>query len=301
MEDTIIQTKASRRTKFAIFDFDWTLVKPKNGRKFPKEKDDWQYMRNSVPEVLKKFGKTHHVVIVTDQSKPWKIDQINDVMKDLELEHLTLVIGVKTQKPETALFNKAFPKFKPENAFYVGDAAGRPGDWSDKDKEFAKNLNVKFLTPEEIFALDAVAPLPKAVKPLKTKEVVIMVGYPASGKSTIAKDVFESNGYHIVNGDSLKTTPAMLKDAEKVIKEKSVVFDSTAGTKAKRQEYIKFATKHDLPVRVIWVNTPIDVAMERNKQRAAAGGTKVPDVVFYVFRKNFEEPKEEEGFTLLIV
>ena len=55
----------------------------------------------------------------------------------------------------------------------------------------------------------------------------------------------------------------------------------------------------DLPVRVFWVQTPIDVAMERNKQRALEGGTKVPDIVFYVYRKKFEEPHESEGFAVV--
>jgi len=299
MEDTILQSKASRRTKYAIFDFDWTLVKPKDGRKFPKAVDDWQYMRKSVPDVLIKYGKTHHVVIVTDQSKPWKIDQIKHAIEALNLEHLTIIIGVRTQKPDTALFDKAFPKFKPENAFYVGDAAGRKDDWSDKDKIFAANLKVKFLTPEEIFPLDAVTAPPTNIKPSKEKEVIIMVGYPASGKSTIAKNVYEKAGYHILSGDVLKTAPAMIKAAAKVVATQSVVFDSTAGTKAKREQFIEFAKAHSLPVRVIWVKTPIDIAMERNKQRAAEGGTKVPDIAFYLYRKNFEEPQESEGFKLL--
>jgi bifunctional polynucleotide phosphatase/kinase len=155
MEDTIIQTKSiSRRTKFAIFDFDWTLVKPQGGRIFPKAVADWQYIQKSVPKVLTKYGKSHHIVIVTDQSKPWKIEQIKSALEPLKLEHLTIIIGFRTHKPETTLFDKTFPKFKPENAFYVGDAAGRKNDWSDKDKLFAANLNVKFLTPEEIFPTD---------------------------------------------------------------------------------------------------------------------------------------------------
>jgi Polynucleotide kinase 3 phosphatase len=57
MEDTILQTKKSRRTKFAIFDFDWTLVKPKAGRKFPTKADDWMYLRPSVPDVVRKAVK----------------------------------------------------------------------------------------------------------------------------------------------------------------------------------------------------------------------------------------------------
>ena len=294
MDDLIINEKASRRTKLAIFDFDWTIVKPKEGRPFPKDANDWQYLRESVPTVIREFAKDHQIVIVTDQSKPWKLDQIRAVIDDLGVVN-KVIVGVKTQKPETTLFNKAYPKFKNEKAFYCGDAAGRPGDWSDKDRKFAEALSVKFIVPEEVFPLDKIASLPKSAKPSKDKEVIIMVGYPASGKSTIANDL----GYYVVDGDKLKTSSAMIKDAEKHISDGSVVFDSTAGTRAKRADFINFAKIHGLPVRVFWVTTSIDIAMERNKQRAATGGPKIPDVVYYVYRKRFEEPNEDEGFELI--
>lgn len=302
MEDTVIKTNPSRRTKFAIFDFDWTLVKPKQGRKFPKDKDDWQYLRTSVPTVLQDYAKTHHIVIVTDQSKPWKIDQIKAVLADLKIDtHITVIVGVKTQKPDPTLFNATFPKFKPDLAFYVGDAAGRPGDWSDKDMVFAKNIKVKFITPEEIFLLAPLQQEPtNKLKPANHKEVIIMIGYPASGKSTIAQTVFSS--YYTVSGDVHKTAKAMLKDAEKHVTTNSIVFDSTAGTKAKRHEFLLFAKKHNLPIRAIWVTTSIDEAMERNKQRAAeTKSAKIPDVAFYIYRKNFETPTEAEGFKLVVV
>lgn len=294
MEDTVIRLP-SRRQRLAIFDFDWTLVKPQAGRKFPTKVADWEWLRPSVPEVVRRFAKDHQIVIVTDQSKPWKLDQIKAVIAELGVvDHLTIVVGVKTQKPDPSLFLSAYPKFHKEKAFYVGDAAGRPGDWSDKDRKFAAAIDVEFKTPEELF------PLPQIEKPKglesKTKEVVIMVGYPASGKSTIAKDL---KGYHRVDGDSLKTAAAMVRDAKKHVGDSSIVFDSTAGTKAKRAEFVKFATEVGLPVRVFWVQTSIEDSMERNRQRAAEGGPKVPDVVFYVYRKNFEEPAAAEGFKIV--
>ena len=294
MNDVVLQPKVSRRTKLAIFDFDWTIVKPKEGRKFPKDTDDWQYIRESVPAVLRKFAKEHQIVIVTDQSKLWKIDQVRNVIADLGID-ITAIIGIKTQKPDPSLFQSVFPKFMPEKGFYVGDAAGRPGDWSDKDLQFALNIGTKFYAPEEIFPLDEIV-LPASVKAKKEKEVVIMVGYPASGKSTIANGL---EGYYRVDGDSLKSASAMVKDARKHVSEQSIVFDSTGLTKERRAEFVNFAKENGVQVRVFWVQTPIDVAMERNKQRAAAGGPKVPDIAFYVYRKRFEEPKEEEGFKLV--
>ncbi|KAK9325816.1 polynucleotide kinase 3 phosphatase-domain-containing protein [Lipomyces orientalis] len=38
-----------------------------------------------------------------------------------------------------------------EHSFFVGDAAGRRGDHSSGDKDFAKNLGIMFYTPEEYF------------------------------------------------------------------------------------------------------------------------------------------------------
>ena len=35
-----------------------------------------------------------------------------------------------------------------EDSFYCGDAAGRPGDYSDTDRKFARNVGVRFETPE---------------------------------------------------------------------------------------------------------------------------------------------------------
>lgn len=38
-----------------------------------------------------------------------------------------------------------------ENSFFVGDAAGRPGDHLDCDLEFARGVGIDFKTPEEFF------------------------------------------------------------------------------------------------------------------------------------------------------
>jgi bifunctional polynucleotide phosphatase/kinase len=304
MDDLIIKTNNINNTNYAIFDFDWTLVKPKNNRKFPSNTEDWQYLRNSVKETIQKYKLTHHIVIVTNQTKAWKVDQIKLVVEDLQLTNdATIIIGFTTHKPDTSLFLKAFPNFEEnnnDNSFFVGDAAGRLNDFSDSDKQFAKNLKIKFILPEEIFPLDTIENNINIDIP-QEKEVIIMIGYPGSGKTTICKDIFEKYNYHIVSGDILKTTSKMIKDAIKYINIKSIVFDSTAGTKEKRLEFIQFAQKYNLPVRAVWIQTPIDISMERNKQRALVTGSKIPDVVYYVYRKNFEEPDEEEGFILVKV
>jgi hypothetical protein len=47
-----------KNQKLFIFDFIWTIVKPKNGRKIPLHKDDWLWLRSSVPIILQEISKT---------------------------------------------------------------------------------------------------------------------------------------------------------------------------------------------------------------------------------------------------
>jgi predicted kinase len=146
--------------------------------------------------------------------------------------------------------------------------------------------------PEEIFDLKVQSANVNNLA-VNSKEVIIMVGYPASGKSTVSKEL-EKHNYIRIDGDALKTGPKMVKEAEKYINNNSVIFDATNGTKERRKYYLDFAKKHNVNVRCIWKTTPIEQAMEQNRERQKQGGPKIPDVVFYTYRKKFEEPTESE-------
>jgi len=294
MENIILTpSKKVVSDKLAIFDFDWTLVRPTRGKKFPKDKDDWVWWRTSVPKILKKYAKENYrLVIVTDQTKDWKVKMIQDVIKSLGLS-FTVIIGMEKnmQKPNPSLFLNEIDSFDKENSIYVGDAAGREGDWADKDKKFADAVGLKFYTPEEIFPLEYKT-FPKILIP-KGKEIIIMVGFPGSGKSTFIETQLIPKGYYIVDGDTLKLPTKMLKDASKHL-DTSIVFDATNGTIERRKIYIDFAKEHNLPVRCIWVSTPIEEALENVKTRREKTGKNVPSIALMVYQKKFEEPTDEE-------
>lgn len=121
-------------------------------------------------------------------------------------------------------------KVDKEQSFFVGDALGGKGDWADSDKVFAQNIGLKCQSPEKMFAVkqeQETMEIP-ALNLSDAKQVVIMVGYPGSGKSTIAKKICENEQFVLVQGDVHKTSPKMIKAALPCVKEgKSVVFDAT--------------------------------------------------------------------------
>jgi len=299
MENIVYQSKKLRkeRRKVAVFDVDWTLICPKGGRKFPKDATDWQWLHDSVPLVVRRYyRKDFRIVFLTDQTKSWKVEMIKAVIAEIGVP-VTAVIAMNKEdhKPSTGLFLTAMKgvTWKSPDSFYVGDAAGRPGDWADKDKVVADKLGLRFYTPEEMFFTEKKEEVKGPSLARKGREVVIMVGFPGSGKSTIAKEL-ETHGYIRMDGDLLKTGKKMVKEAEKTGLASSIVFDATNGTKERRAEYIAFAKKHGLPVRCIWKTTSIEDSMRQNRERAGQGGPKVPDIAFYLYRKKFEEPGADE-------
>lgn len=120
--------KPTFRSRVALFDYDWTLVRPKDDRTFPKDVDDWQWLRPSVPAVIQDYYKKGFgIYIFTNQSKPWKQDQIMQALTTLDIP-LTICIATDRHdyKPSLNLFNEAFmgKKIKLEDSFMCGDAVG---------------------------------------------------------------------------------------------------------------------------------------------------------------------------------
>ena len=300
----IIQINKPRfRSKVAIFDFDWTLIKPKSGGTFPKDVDDWIWLRPDVPNIiLKYFKKGFGILIATNQSKSWKKDQIVNAMTTLDIP-LTIAIATRKEdyKPNLIIFNEAFTlvqrnKINKTLSFFCGDALGRQSDHSDSDLKFAENMGIKSISPEVMFPF--IAKPAFDLKPSSSQEIIIMVGYQASGKSTIAHEIFETAGYFIVNGDELKTIQKMIKTAEIELKKgTSVVFDATNASKEKRSLLVNLANKYNISARCIYVQTSLEESLARNNLRQKP----IPKIAFYVYRKHFEKPNNDEGFQVIVV
>ncbi|KAH9496840.1 hypothetical protein Btru_010407 [Bulinus truncatus] len=268
-------------------------------------------------------------------------DKMEDIIKQLDIPVLVFASTGNNQyrKPSTAMWdyfvkncNKGVKVNKTE-CLYVGDAAGRkkgwakdkPKDFSCSDRMFAANIGIKFFTPEEFFLKEAPVPFnwgslnpksflkahpsvePKADKfsvASKNQELVIMVGQPASGKSTFRKRYLEPFGYVAVNRDTLKTMEKCLKVAKVELESgKSVVVDNTNPSVSSRAAFIKLAKEKGIPCRCFWLQTSQELSHHLNmfRQNQTNGQVRrIPDVGYNMFKKNFENPNTSEGFDSIV-
>lgn len=219
-------------------------------------------------------------------------------------------------------------ELKSELSFYVGDAAGRPEnkvakrkkDHSTVDRLLALNLGLTFYTPEEHFMKASpgkwVEPEFDPIKFLKsisksqdldrlklnTKEleIVVMVGGPGSGKSFFANDILACNSYAVVNRDTLGSWQKCVDRVNDLIKAgKKVVVDNTNGTKEQRGRYVTAAKRHKVPCRCFVMATTHHHTLHNIafRELTDASHSKISDIVINSYRKYYEVPELEEGFT----
>jgi bifunctional polynucleotide phosphatase/kinase len=306
MSPTIVKSKGFRfRMKVAAFDYDWTIIRPNSDGEFPKNKDDWKWLRPNVPSVLKSlYDKGFCIVLFTNQTKRWKGEQIETVVNSLDIPVLACIAFDKAEhKPSTAMYDSVFAGKKVDNtkSFFVGDALGRQNDWSNTDKLFAQAVGLKVSSPEEMFVLQEPSPTKSPLlKTTSAQELVVMVGFPGSGKSYWAEKVFGSNNqYTVLHGDQLKTSAKLQSAALKCLRNgQSVVIDATNPSRKKRAEYVSIANTLNVPVRCVHVATNMGDSMYRNNNRPK--DTQVPKIVYYMFNKHFEMPMKEEGFADIV-
>lgn len=146
-----------------------------------------------------------------------------------------------------------------------------------------------------------------------TNDMIILIGLPASGKSTwaeryatnrkftvlISSDSIreELYGDEATQGDNNKIFSLVRERAEEALKEgKDVVIDATNMTIKDRSAYFDIAKTYDATVTGILFDTPVEECKRRNSKRDRV----VPDFVYDKMLNRYEEPKLSEGFTMLI-
>lgn len=125
-------------------------------------------------------------------------------------------------------------------------------------------------------------------------QIIVLVGLPASGKSTYIKECGYYDTHVRINLDMLKTRNREMQLLHTcLVNSIPCIIDNTNVTKKERQRYIEKAQEFDVPIDCFWKKSAnVKICIERNKLRSK----KVPDVAIYTKNKQFEEPTTDEGF-----
>lgn len=143
--------------------------------------------------------------------------------------------------------------------------------------------------------------------------VKMVVGYPASGKSTVTKELIK-NGAVPLNRDTIGGTIAgLLPLMQNALKEgKDVVLDNLFATAEVRKPFIDLAKKHGADISCSLMSTSIEDAQFNFVQRAiqitgefptpevikkAKHNNVFPPTVLFKYKKEFQKPTVEEGFS----
>uniref|UniRef100_A0A674CHL3 Polynucleotide kinase 3'-phosphatase n=1 Tax=Salmo trutta TaxID=8032 RepID=A0A674CHL3_SALTR len=219
-------------------------------------------------------------------------------------------------------------------SLYVGDAAGRPVNWapgkkkkdfSCSDRLFALNLGLQFHTPEEFFLGWKTAPFslppfdprkcdsnarlydpPSASLTSTKQEVIIAVGFPASGKSTFFHTHIVPKGYVYVNRDTLGSWQSCVSACERALKEgRSVAVDNTNPDPESRKRYPSLCSYYlGVSCRCFNFSASLEQAKHNNRFREMAPSTtkhlKVNDMIFHSYKKKFVAPSLSEGFSEIL-
>ena len=153
-------------------------------------------------------------------------------------------------------------------------------------------------------------------------KMTIIIGGPASGKSTLVKN-FESTGYVRFNrddvGGSLDSLNATIEVKLQAGFDEDIILDNTYGKVEQRQAVIQLAKKYGYEARCVWLQTSIEDAQFNSSWRILSefpkvlpnvilgpNGSKdfksidnIPAIALFTYKKSFEKPSVDEGFGVI--
>ncbi|KAI0987048.1 hypothetical protein GJ496_009204 [Pomphorhynchus laevis] len=321
LDDTLITTTSGK--KFPTGPFDWKFLYSCIPQKL-KEVD----RKSLIVIISNQNGVSKGRVKLTDLTC-----KLNALIEQLDIPIMVLLITSDNiyRKPWIASWDFLCKnilnggEIDKENSIYVGDAAGRCANWkpgrkkdfSCSDRKFAENINIAFKTPEEFFLNEQICNTfdygsfnPKEY--IKTsigaesndcvdviltehQEMVIIVGPPASGKSTFCiKHFSNKENYVIINRDELKVAAKCISLCKASLdKGKSVVIDNTNPSRKARREYTRLVDElKDCTVRCFVMSTDIEICKHLNSLRFLQGKskTKISQIVYNIYKSSFEMP-----------
>lgn len=276
-------------TKVAGFDLDWTLTYNEK-HLFAKEPDDIFIFPNRKLVLEKLMDDGYTIVVFTNQftkSKKEKIKKVERISTFITKLNLPVYVFISTEKDNYrkpyvemwTFFKQIYSSCELEKVLYVGDALGRPQDFSDSDKLFGENINAEIKSPEAFFGISEIPTF------IENKELIVFVGMPGSGKSSYYSKYLKDHVH--IEQDKIGSRPKLLKELDKsLLSGKSIVIDSTNPDQEKRLEYYEKAQKNGYTIKVLYF---LINGTGFNKLREKP----VPDIVYHIYFKKLVPPNNE--------
>jgi len=161
----------------------------------------------------------------------------------------------------------------------------------------------------------AVKPRP-APPARRDADVVIVMGLPAAGKSTLAQSLVGEGYYRLNRDEAGGTLRSLLPALGRAIETGAtrIVLDNTYASRKSRAEVIRAAATRGLPVRCVWLSTSIEEAQTNAVWRIVSRYGRLPgdedlaqlkrsDVAAFLpgaqfrYRRELEPPDVSEGFS----
>ena len=157
---------------------------------------------------------------------------------------------------------------------------------------------------------------PRTLAPRTKNEVVLVMGLPAAGKTTLAEGLV-AEGYQRLNRDEAGgSLSGLIPELQRALANgvTRIVLDNTYITRKSRAEVIRAAADCDVPVRCKWLTTSLDDAQVNAATRLVTKYGRLPDdaelaelrkrdvnvfppTVLFRYQRELEPPDAAEGFS----
>lgn len=146
------------------------------------------------------------------------------------------------------------------------------------------------------------------------QEIVLVMGYPASGKGTLASSLSDEGAWVLLNRDAAggKVIDLLPKMKAALKAGNSVILDNTFPTSESRRPFVTAARQADVPIRCVFMDTKIEDAQINalhrmwdrhgriffapNDLKGIKDPNMFPPAALFRYRKQLEKPTTTEGF-----
>lgn len=159
-----------KNKKVVFIDLDDTLIKTISGKTFPENITDFRVQLPVLDKIIEKMPNLEMFFIVSNQGglktltdkrlfnhKIWAVESIchgylinklNNLLYSDNLYCCSMDKNNTYRKPNTGMLEQLYHQYKVESTkecIMIGDASGKPGDFSDSDKRCASRFDIDYI------------------------------------------------------------------------------------------------------------------------------------------------------------